>query len=155
MNITKAIKIALPTFVKYREEGEETIRKALIKAGIPEELSCQLVEFLPIAFGRVFLKNMPVDLSDEYIRYVFADGEFVEKERKKLSSHPVFTEAKNIALSMAKKNRWALFKSSKGEQFETIAKWSAEVKAISYLMIEKGSKPENIVLTPPSLQWRE
>lgn len=113
-----------------------------------------MVEFLPLAFGRVLTRDLKVVFADEYVRYSVIDGKAVEKERNKLGAQTVYTHAFHLASEISKKTLFAhLGLSAKYERFQIIAERSAEVKAIKDL-IAKGSRPENIVLTEPYFQFR-
>jgi hypothetical protein len=93
------------------------------------------------------MKDLGVNFRDEYIRYISDNGKTVVKQRRKLKDELVFTESLKIASSIVSKRK-------AGEEFQAVAFTSAEFRAVNELM-NKGSEPQNIVLTEPYLQWRE
>jgi hypothetical protein len=154
MSITRKIKAAVPIFVINANAEEEKLLASLIANGIEEDFAWKLIEFLPLAFGRVLLKKWRVRTSDEYVRYTPSEEKIVENVRKKLGGEIVFSYAIFMGSEMSKRSLLSILGLSlKNEQFQTIAGLSVEVKAVREL-IGRGSKPENLVLTPPYFQFR-
>lgn len=146
MNVQEAIKIAMSIFAENNGNWELS-EKALRNCDIPLPLAEKILEFMPLAFGRAFMKDLGVMFKDEYVRYVHSDNKIVEKYRVRLIDEPVFRESLKIASSMVSKR-------IAGEDFQAIAFTSAEFRIVNEMM-NKGSEPQNLVLTEPYLQWRE
>lgn len=142
-----AVESSIPIFLKHQNADEEEILNDLINEGITEETALLIIEFVPLAFGRVFLANLGAKLEDRYIRYVFENGKTIEKASGKLTAEPVYKQAAKLARSKYEPG------GNLSEEFVAVSRRSAEVKAIMEL-VGKGSKPEDVVLTPPYLQWR-
>jgi hypothetical protein len=65
-----------------------------------------------------------------------------------LVDEPVYVEAVKLALSMMAQGK------DNDALFQAVLDRSVEINAIRHL-VGKGSKPENIVLTPLHILWRE
>jgi hypothetical protein len=146
MNLSEAIKKAVTLYAESKY-SEEDLELALKEMGISASLAHKIIEFVPLAFGRVFLNDLNVKTQEHFVRYVVSDGKTVEKQRRNLTDEPVFKETLKIASKM-KGNK------ETGKDFVAIAFCSAEVRAVNEMEL-KGSKPENVVLTAPYLQWNE
>jgi hypothetical protein len=69
MDISEAIKSSLPVFHEYRTTSDlEIIGLVLPKIGISRELAWQIIDFVPLAFGRVFMTGTYYGFSEEYER---------------------------------------------------------------------------------------
>lgn len=147
MESIDAIRLALPIFVEYQAANEDQIEAALTEAGIPIHEVHRVLEFVPLAFGRVLLAELGAVPREEYIRYTIQNGEIVEKERKKLVDDAFFATAMKVARS--KRGWW-----KPRNEFLAIAERSAEVRAVRQL-IAQGSKAANIVLTAPHFLFRD
>lgn len=146
MEVKEAIKKAMSIFAENKGDWELS-EKALKNSDIPLPLAEKLLEFMPLAFGRAFMKDLGVNFTDEYVRYVQEDGKIIEKQRGKLKSEPVFTESLKMASEMVSKR-------IAGEDCQFVAFTSAEFNAVNEAM-NKGSQPQNLVFTELYLQWRE
>jgi hypothetical protein len=147
MDISEAIEKALVVFANHENSNDEDLEKALEKMGIPLSLAYKLSEFMPLAFGRIFMKDLGVAFQQDFVRYVISEGKIVKKHQAKLDNEVVYKEAYKIASRMFSKRISV-------EEFQVVAFRSAEFRVVNE-MLNKGSKPENIVLTQPYLQWRE
>ena len=146
MDIEVAIKKAMLICAENKGEWELS-EKALRNSDIPLPLAEKILEFMPLAFGRAFMNGLGVNFSNEYVRYISEDNKAIIKQRGKLINEPVFAESLKIANNLISKR-------IAGEDFQAIAFTSAEFNVVNEMM-NKGSQPENIVLTEPYLQWRE
>ncbi|CAN5178484.1 hypothetical protein BH20ACI1_BH20ACI1_32270 [soil metagenome] len=146
MEIKDAIKKSMKIFADNK--GNWDLSEAAIKnSDIPLPLGEKILEFMPLAFGRAFMNDLGVGFKDEYVRYIFDDGKTVVKQRRKLKNEPVFVESLKIASEIISKR-------SAGKDFQSVAFTSAEFRTVNEMM-NKGSEPQNLVLTEPYLQWRE
>ncbi|HEV7645464.1 MAG TPA: hypothetical protein VGO50_16095 [Pyrinomonadaceae bacterium] len=149
MEISEAIKSALNVFREYKTTPDlETIGLVLPKTGMSREMAWHIIDFMPLAFGRAFMKDACRGFSDEYERCSYKNGQAVDKVIKKLTDEPVFLEAKRIALEMIEGGK------VNDPGFQAVLERSVELNAIKHL-VSKGSKPENIVLSSPYLLRRE
>jgi hypothetical protein len=144
MNSIEAINKALPILLQYKNLEDEDLVNVLVENDFSAALSRKLVLFMPIAFGRVFLSKLKVNVSDEYECYQ-KKGIFTDKQRRKLINEPVYKESLKIAAQMAGKE-------TTGQTFLTIAFRSAEVNAVNQMELQ-GVNPERVVLTPILTEW--
>ncbi len=144
MEISEAVKIAAPLFHTQKSLEDEDLVNILMEVGFPLLLARRIVVFMPLAFGRIMLKELNVNVRDEY-EYFQKKGVFTDKKRRKLVDEPVYRESLKLAAKMAGKE-------TTGQTFLAIAFRSAEVNAVNQLELQ-GSKPENIVLTPMLTMW--
>lgn len=147
MNTYEAIKLALPIFAEHKNSNWEILDEALKNSETLSSFSDRLLEFMPLAFGRALMKDANIGFSKEYVRYTRSGTKIIEKERRNLEDEPVYKESFKLALQM-------ITKGIADENFKAVAHRSAELSTITEMM-NKSSKAENLVLTPPYLQWRE
>ncbi|MGI8554790.1 MAG: DUF6585 family protein [Pyrinomonadaceae bacterium] len=69
MEVIETIKIALPVFAQHKSSDWEVLGQSLERAGIASALADKLLEFMPLAFGRVFLDGTGIRFADHFIRY--------------------------------------------------------------------------------------
>jgi hypothetical protein len=142
MKIVEAIKIALPVFAEHKDSDWEVLETALISAGVPASLTGKLLEFMPLAFGRVFLDGLGIKFEDYYVRY---DAQINRKKEKKLADEPVYTESFWAASQI-------IARQAAGEAFNAVAFRSSEFLAVNNAL-NAGSKPEDLITAPPHLLW--
>lgn len=147
MEIRKAIEKAISIITENTEADLDELAVKISSADIPEQLTDKILEFVPLAFGRVYMRDWGTNFKDEYVRYVLEDGKPVEKQRRKLTNEPVYCEAIKIANKL--NSKW-----KRNKTFELVAFMSSEFLGINELM-NKGAKPQDIVLTNPYLPWRD
>jgi hypothetical protein len=147
MDIIEGINKAVDIFAEHKNSHWEDLEQDFQNSGLPTSLANKLLEFMPLAFGRVFMKDLGISFRDEYVRYVVSDGKIIVKQRRKLTDELVYNESFKIASKMqtGKIN---------GEKFLAVAFRSAEFNCVNEMEL-KGSKPENLVLTEPHLEWRD
>ncbi len=102
MEITEALRKAAPIFLTDKILEEEDLVDALTDIGLPLLLARRIVVFMPIAFGRIMLKELNVNVSDKY-EYFQKKGVFTDKRQRKLRDEPVFSESLKLAAEMAGK----------------------------------------------------
>jgi len=122
---------------------DESVYHALVHEGIECILAARLVEFLPIAYSRLILANSGIRFSDTFCRRL-SDGSLQERA---FSSEEVWNEATDFARAEAARG-------ISGKDLLKIGARSAELHAVNQLL-DKGSKLDNIGLTPPVLTWPE
>ena len=142
MEIVEAIKIALPVFAEHKNSDWEVLENALINAGISPFLTKKLLEFMPLAFGRVFLDGMGIQFDDYYVRF---DPQTERKKEMKLRDEPVYAESFWAASQIVTRQ-------AAGEAFHAVAFRSSELHAINDAL-NTGSKPEDLVTASPYMQW--
>jgi Uncharacterized protein conserved in bacteria (DUF2330) len=144
MTPNEAVERAVPIFAKYPVIGFAELREMLRhEGGLAHEDIDQILEFVPLAFGRGFLGDSGVSFADEYVR---TDVEGRERMRKKLADEPYFREAAMYApLVMMKMGQ---------EAFSAVALRSSEVRAINEAL-HAGSALSDLVASPPVLYWKE
>ena len=88
------LKKALPIFQANVDADDDTLIAALEAAGIERPLATRMVQFLPMAFTRVFFQRSKITFADTYMRQG-ADGTRGPEQR--LDDEPVYCEGMNLA----------------------------------------------------------
>jgi hypothetical protein len=143
IELLEAVKIALPIFAEHKNSWDN-LTNALDNSEIPHSLTDSLLEFMPLAFGRVLLDGMGIEFSNFYVRF---DAETGRKQKKLFIDNSVYQELFEVA-SYIVTNKMA------GEAFTAVALRSSEVMSVNDLL-KKGSNPKDLVLSPPYMQWDE
>ena len=138
-NISKAVAIFRTS--PYSEDVE--VYRRLTADGVDPQVAARLVEFLPIAYSRLILASSGARFSNTF-RRMLSDG---THQTRLLSSEPVWNAAVAFALGEAERN-------VPGRDLIAVAAHSAEFHAANQLL-QKGSKLEDLILTPPVLTWDE
>ena len=94
---------------------------ALEKAGIEWLLAYKIIEMMPIAFGRVYLKNEKLQLPQEFSFYIPGERKEIIPQSRKLTDDPVYNECFDLAEEIAQSNE-------SSAEFLAIASESKEVK---------------------------
>ncbi len=144
MEISEAVKKAAPLFLTHKNLEDEDLVNALTEIGFPILLARRIVVFMPIAFGRIMLNELNVNLTDEY-EYFQKKGIFTDKKQRKLVDEPVYKESLKLAAELAGKE-------TTGQIVLATAFRSAEVKVVNQLELQ-GVNPEDVVLTPMLTMW--
>lgn len=135
----QAIAAAVDIFLQNRSATEAELVEKIRNVVGHEDLAERLVEFVPLAFGRVLLTKWGVKLPNEFVR-MMGPNEFSDK--CPLLAEPLWKPA----LAYAREAEHRLSK----EEFWSISSWSAETDAVSKA-IAAGSKPQDLVGAPPIL----
>ena len=114
------------------------VLKLLMERGLTEQQAEELTVFVPMAFCRVMLGDSGVTFSEQYILMSYGSGASVTRS---LSSQPIYRAALEIARGEEKSG-------VARNDFLAVAGRTAEFNAISQAL-DGGSKPEDLVLTPP------
>jgi hypothetical protein len=119
------------------------VYKVLIADGVERQLAARLVEFLPIVYCRLILRNSGARFSNTF-RRTLTRGTSYEQP---LASEPIWNAA--VAFAYAEVERGV-----SSQDLLAVATRSAEFDTANQLL-NKGSKLENIAFTPPVLNWPE
>ena len=122
---------------------DEEVFVALINRGTEKELAARLVEFLPMAYSRLILSKSGARFADTFRRNLPGGV----SQEKPLSSEPVWGAVVSFA-------RAEVESGVSGRDLLLVAAHGAEFHAANQLL-EKGSKLDNLVFTPPVLTWPE
>jgi hypothetical protein len=143
MDAAAALQRAIPVFIKNAPFELITVRVGLTVALIPGRLVEELVEFVPLAFGRSLMDGMGIAFDDEYVRI---DAEGHERLRRKLLDEPIYRQALRIAPQVL---------ATEGQEaFLSIAGRSAEFQAVNEAL-HAGSNPEDLQASAPVMQWSD
>ena len=123
---------------------DESIYKELLTRGLKQELAARLVEFLPLVYGRQILAAMNLRFPDKFKRRL-PDGS-ISAERP-FSSEPLWEEVTMSA-------REEISRGTSADELLAIGGRSAEFNVVNQLL-NQGSKPEDIRLTPIVFTWPE
>lgn len=132
--IEDAIRAAVPLLADGL--ADDTIVQQLAATGVAPVTAEQVVAFVPLAFGRVFLDGLGITFADEYTAP--KDGAQV---RRPLKAHPVYRAAQAAAMKAQREE---------GAQFANVALRSSECSAVNNAL-NAGASPENLVCGPPAL----
>jgi hypothetical protein len=120
------------------------VHKALVDRGFDYVVAARIVEFMPSAFAHVFFANTGVQMSS-YFQRMLPDGRI--SESRALNEEPIWRAVlafahSEIATGVSK------------EDFMLLTMRSAEFQGVNE-MLNRGSKLENLVMTPTLLPWPE
>jgi hypothetical protein len=110
---------------------EDGIYDALAAAGVPEPLADRAYKFTQIAWGRVFLDGMGIDLLPDY-SYTTVRGR--ERGEALLADEPCYAAALRLAPRY-----------EQTPAFQRLALTSAEVLSVNDAL-KRGSRPENLTI---------
>jgi hypothetical protein len=144
MEILAAVELAVPVFHAHKNSTWKTLGDALQEAGIPKAISNRLLEFMPLAFARVFLDGLGIEFGEYYIRF---DSKTNRKISKKLVDEPAYRESFAFASSLIAEQK-------AGDELISIVGRSSEFVAMNKAMND-GSRPEDLISSPPVLLWDE
>ena len=112
---------------------EDEIVKIIQKFGVRLAYAFELVTFIPLAFGRVFLESKGAVLQPNF---VWIDPVTEQENRVSLWDQPIFQAAYNLA------EGWMKEKGDTDDAFLFLAQWSSEVNAANKAL-NQGSQLEN------------
>jgi hypothetical protein len=121
----------------------EVFRK-LVGTGVERQYAARLVEFLPMAYGRLLLGKAGIHFSEMFQRMT-PSGDLTAEQQ--LSSEPVWEEVVSFAQAEARRG-------ASKEDVLAVAGRSAELDVVNQLL-KQGSKPEDLILTTASLKWSQ
>ena len=142
MNLEQSLDLAITIFTQYESSTWEALENAMYATRMPKMHAERILEFMPIAFGRVLMRDSGVEFQESYERR--KPG--AKKGREfQVAANQVYVESVAYAKRQAK--------SSSGiEMLTAVANRSPEVKAIED-KVNEGVEPNNIVLSRPVLRW--
>ena len=141
--MTEDIAKAVSIFRTLPELEDYAIYERLMAEGVERQRAARLVEFLPIIYCRLILRNSGARFSSTFQRSV-PGGAPVEQP---FSSQPVWDEA--VAFAYGEVERGV-----SGKDLLAVAARSAEFDAANRLL-NQGSKLQNIAFASPVLLWPE
>jgi len=141
--MNESISKAIELFRNRPNIKDDEIFGTLVRDGVESRLAARIVEFLPIAYGRLILSKSGARFSDLFQRRT-AGGEIVEGA---LSEEPVWRAVLDFG-------RAEISRGISANELLLVAARSAEFDA-SNRLLNAGSKLENLVFTPTILAWPE
>jgi hypothetical protein len=132
--IAKAVKI-----YRTARMDDDEVYKRLVADGVDRNIAGRLVEFLPLAYGRIFFTDSGAKFSESYLR-VDKHGHLLPDEQP-LASVPIWNEI--IAFAQSEIDNGT----DKVDLF-FVAFNSSEFQAIVDCL-KKGEKPSDLVFSPP------
>jgi hypothetical protein len=132
---------AVAVMHRMHDRPDEEIVDALVSLGAEKRHAIALVDFLPIAFGRPVLAKLGVRVSET--------GEIHEGEATRtlrLLDDPVFADAAALANAAYEHGTMP------ADVFRALALRGAELGAVNQAL-SKGSKAEDLLLSPPMFRW--
>ena len=138
----EAISTAVVIFRELPNSSDEEVFRKLVGTGVERQYAARLVEFLPMAYGRLLLGKAGTSFSDMFQRMT-PSGDLTAD--RPLSSEPVWEEV--VSFAHAEAGRGVSKK-----DLLAVAGRSAELDAANQLM-KQGSKLEDLILTTALLKW--
>jgi hypothetical protein len=138
--ILEAMQLAIPVFAEYKDSDPFELKEALIKTDIAPWLAEKLLQFMPLAFARVYMNGMGIKFADDYI---CLNPQTKKEILKRFDDEPVYQDSLEVAFYIINNNLVS-------EAFQAIIFRSCELNALNNLLA-KGSNPENILVGPPVL----
>jgi hypothetical protein len=135
MNITEAIRRAVPILAEHGSTDFSMLPIWLIRGGLSRAHAHDAMRFIPLAFGREILAGMGVVLADTYVRV--SDG---KDEERPLADEPFFVEASKLVTAFAP------------DLFSAVAMQSSEFQAVNQAL-HAGAQPDGLVASPPMIEW--
>lgn len=122
---------------------DDAIYRALVSSGMSRKIAARLVEFLPIVYSRLILRNSGARFSDTFHRSLSAD---VSREQV-FSSDPVWRASVAFA-------KLELKRGVSAQDLISIAMRSSEFDAANRLL-NSGSRLQSVVFSAPVFTWPE
>lgn len=145
-SVVNFISIAVNKFRRQPDVDDETVYQHLITRGASRSMAARIVEFVPLAYGRVLMAGSGVTLSESYQRGEAEEGK--ELPTRELAKEPVWNAAMSFASS--EKSRGKV----EAKDWLCIAARSCEFEAVNQ-MLHAGSKISDLMLMPPVFPWPE
>ena len=137
-SIRECFSKAVSVFRKRTDADDQEIWRVLKAEGVEPQIAARLVEFVPLAYGRLLLANSGARFSNFFQRHL-PDGGI--SEPFPFDSDPLWNEI----LFLAKDD---VSSGISKDEFLAVAARSAEIHAANQLL-QAGSKLNNLVFTPP------
>ncbi len=129
---------AFAIFLGHVDDDDDTIAAALIDEGIDEAMIDKLIQFIPLALCRVFLRSTGIVFADHY-RVRDPDGR--GSEEILFDDDPVYCAVMAVAEAQVASG-------SERHLLRAVAARSAEDRLI-HALFQSGQRPEDIVLSAP------
>jgi len=142
MNLEQSLDLALTVFTQYESSDWKSLESAMYAAKMPKLHAERILEFMPIAFGRVLMRDSGVEFQGTYERR--KPGAKSGREFQ-IGANQIYVESVAYAKRQAKRE-------SGMEVLTAVANRSPELKAIQD-KVNEGVEPQNIVLSKPILGW--
>lgn len=140
MNVQTAIRRAAPVLAQYGNTDDGILVVWLIRAGLSRADAHKSVRFVPLAFARVILGDVP--LPDTYIR-LLPDG---SQQEHALRDEEFFTAATALAPQITSELG--------NDAFTAIVCLSSEFDAVNQAL-NAGSAPHDLIMSPPVIEWSD
>ncbi len=140
----EAVSTALAIFREWPNSSDEEAFRKLVRSGVNRQYAARLVEFLPLAYGRLLLGKAGTRFSDTFQRMTPCGDLTAERP---LSSEPVWGEA--VCFAEAEVARGV-----SNKDLLAVAGRSAEFDAANRLL-NRGSQLENLILGTALFRWPE
>lgn len=133
---------AIARMIEMRGLHDVEIGEVLAKDGADEREVQALLAYVPLAFGRIALEELPVRFSATAVTHVDADDEGTEV---RLADDPIFSAADGLG-------RRALAAGTlTQDEFLAVALRSAEVQAVNQA-VQGGAEPEDLEVSAPVIR---
>ncbi len=130
---------AAAAFFRNPRPGEDALVSELIASGADPLTAERIVQFLPIAFGRLFLEPHAPNFNNEFLLRNLESG---REARGRFTQDSIFQACLAAARDRSR------------DDLSVVARVSAEVEAIEKLVAE-GSNPSDVVFTELVFVTRE
>ena len=142
MNLEQSLDLALTIFTQYEHSNWKSLETAMYATKMPKLHAERILEFMPVAFGRVLMRDSGVEFQGIYERRKPGSG--VGREFQ-IATNQVYVASVAYAKRQAD--------STSGiEILNAVANRSPELKAIQD-KVNEGVEAENIVLSRLILGW--
>ncbi len=122
--------------------GDEELYVRLVEAGIERRMAARLVEFLPIAYGRILLADSGIIFNENYQRM---NNRGKISPEQPLASLPLWNEIVTYAKEETSQG-------TSKHDLTAVASRSAEYHVVTELSV-KGTIPSDVRLTPCLFVW--
>ena len=134
---------AIATICQSPDWDETRIVRELVARGMPRSQAEKVTALVPLAFGRVLMKSLPIRFPSEAIVH---DPQTGTNALVRLDDEPLFAEARSAA--EAAYSHGVMTR----DQFAAVALRSPEVAAVNQAL-QAGARPEDLECLPPELTW--
>ncbi|RSK44586.1 hypothetical protein EI293_08710 [Hymenobacter perfusus] len=126
MDINQLIVDFLPHFVP-QEATEESVFEILIEQQVPYALATQIILFVPVAFGRAYMRKFDLDFP---VTFILNHPDNTTIEGLPFADEPVYNAAYELGVTIIDRGEW-----QDDFHFE-VASWSSEMNVVSQALVE-------------------
>jgi hypothetical protein len=142
MNLEQSLDLAIVIYTQYESSTWEALETAMYATKMPKRHAERILEFMPIAFGRILMRESGVEFQPTY-----------ERRKPDSAKRKEYAFAKNAAYIASLEYAERQNQSVTGlPTLNAVAVRSPEIKAIED-MVNSGVETQNIVLSKPILGW--